>query len=147
MDRRKKSAAGGRYGLADAEADRRGFQYHPKNVLMHLRNIFQNGALPEYATAKDNLVVRQEGKRQVKRQLNHYNLGAVISVGYRVNAKQGAQFRIWATHAFVDSVDHAYVERQTGQLTYIAEQSSDIGLKVSECRDRVLQIRSGLTFA
>ena len=54
----------------------------PENVLIHLRNIFEEGELVEAATAKGFLVVRQEGQRQVRRRLKHYNLDAVISVGY-----------------------------------------------------------------
>ncbi len=69
----------------------------PENVLMHLKKIYNAGELKEDATAKDFLVVRTEGKRQVKRRLKHYNLDAVISVGYRANSKRGVQFRIWAT--------------------------------------------------
>ena len=64
---------------------------------MHLRNIYKTGELKKDATAKDFLVVRTEGKKQVKRQLKHFNLDAVISVGYRVNSKRGVQFRITGT--------------------------------------------------
>ena len=73
------------------------FDTTPENVLMHLKNIYKTGELDRDSTAKDFLVVRTEGKRQVKRQLKHYNLDAAISVGYRVNSKRGVQFRIWAT--------------------------------------------------
>jgi len=55
------------------------FQTTPENILMHLKNIFQEGELDQKATTKDFLVVRQEGKRQVKRKLKHYNLDAIIS--------------------------------------------------------------------
>ena len=51
----------------------------PENILMHLKNIFQEGELDQKATTKDYLVVRQKGKRQVKRSLKHYNLDAIIS--------------------------------------------------------------------
>jgi len=64
---------------------------------MHLKNIYLEGELDEKATTKDFLVVRTEGKRQVKRTLKHYDLNAVISVGYRVNSKRAVQFRQWAT--------------------------------------------------
>ncbi|WP_226825183.1 virulence RhuM family protein [Acidithiobacillus ferriphilus] len=73
------------------------FATTPENILMHLKNVYQEGELRESVTAKDFLVVRQEGKRQVKRQLKHYNLDAIISVGYRVNSTQATHFRQWAT--------------------------------------------------
>ena len=69
----------------------------PENVLMHLRNIFREKELEESATAKDFLAVRQEGRRRVQRRLKHYNLDAVISVGYRVNSHRATHFRQWAT--------------------------------------------------
>ncbi|HNB84233.1 MAG TPA: RhuM family protein [Pseudomonadales bacterium] len=73
------------------------FETTPENVLMHLKNIFAEGELDEPATAKDFLVVQTEGKRQVRRSLKHYNLDAIISVGYRVNSRRGVRFRQWAT--------------------------------------------------
>ena len=73
------------------------FTTTPENILMHLKNIYVESELDEKATTKDFLVVRTEGKRQVKRKLNHYNLDAIISVGYRVNSKRAVQFRQWAT--------------------------------------------------
>ena len=74
------------------------FDTTPENILMHLKNIFKDNELEESATTKDFLVVRTEGNRQVERKLKHYNLDAIISVGYRVNSKKGTQFRIWANN-------------------------------------------------
>ena len=73
------------------------FETTPENVVMHLKNIYADGELEEPTTAKDFLAVRMEGKRQVQRQLKHYNLDAIISVGYRVNSRRGVRFRQWAT--------------------------------------------------
>ena len=73
------------------------FDSTPENVLMHLRNIFASGELEAEATTKEFLVVRTEGRRRVRHRLNHYNLDAIISVGYRVNTKRGVRFRQWAT--------------------------------------------------
>ena len=69
----------------------------PENVLMHLRKVFATGELEAEATTKDFLVVQTEGRRQVRRRVKHYNLDAIISVGYRVNSKRGVRFRQWAT--------------------------------------------------
>ncbi|MCK0769739.1 virulence protein RhuM/Fic/DOC family protein [Chromohalobacter canadensis] len=73
------------------------FETTPENVLMHLKNIFSDEELAEEATTKDFLVVRQEGRRQVRRNIRHYNLDAIISVGYRVNSRRAVRFRQWAT--------------------------------------------------
>lgn len=67
------------------------------NISLHLKNIYRDGELEEPATTEDFSVVRQEGARQVRRQLKHYNLDAIISVGYRVSSTRATQFRIWAT--------------------------------------------------
>ncbi|MGL4942008.1 MAG: virulence RhuM family protein [Thermoguttaceae bacterium] len=67
------------------------------NISLHLQNIVESGELRLEATTEDFSVVRQEGTRQVSRTLKHYNLDAIIAVGYRVNSKRATQFRIWAT--------------------------------------------------
>ncbi len=67
------------------------------NISLHLKNIFTDNELDERSTTEDFSVVRQEGSRQVKRRLKHYNLDAIISVGYRVSSARATQFRIWAT--------------------------------------------------
>lgn len=84
----------------------------PENVLMHLKNIFKDNELAETATTKDFLVVRQEGSRQVKRKLKHYNLDAIISVGYRVNSSRATQFRIWATNTLKKHLVEGYTLNQ-----------------------------------
>jgi hypothetical protein len=73
------------------------FDCTPENALIHLKNIYETGELNEKATTKDFLVVQKEGSREVSRNIKHYNLDAIISVGYRVNSLRGTQFRIWAT--------------------------------------------------
>jgi len=73
------------------------FQTTPQNITLHLRAIYEEGELDTAATCKDYLQVRSEGKREVKRSLQHYNLDAIVSVGYRVRSPRGTQFRIWAT--------------------------------------------------
>src|SRR5688500_7491168 len=73
------------------------FDTSTDNVSLHLRNIFSDGELGDPATTEDFSVVQTEGRRNVTRTLMHYNLDAIISVGYRVNSKRGVQFRQWAT--------------------------------------------------
>lgn len=84
------------------------FDTTPENVLMHLKNIFQDHELPEPATTKEFLVVRLEGTRQVKRRIKHYNLDAIISVGYRVSSKRATQFRQWATRVLKEHLVQGY---------------------------------------
>jgi len=88
------------------------FDTTPENVLTHLQNIFKDEELIEQATTKKSLVVRQEGKRQVRRRIKHYNLDAIISVGYRVSSKRATQFRQWATQVLKDHLVQGYTLNQ-----------------------------------
>lgn len=73
------------------------FDTSTDNVGLHLKHIYAEAELSEGATTEDYSVVRKEGRRQVKRSIKHYNLDAIISVGYRVSSKRATQFRKWAT--------------------------------------------------
>ncbi len=73
------------------------FQTTQQNISLHLQSVYDEGELQPEATHKDFLSVRQEGGRQVSRQVRHYNLDAVLSVGYRVKSAVATRFRIWAT--------------------------------------------------
>ncbi len=93
----------------------------PENILMHLKNIYSASELIERATTKNFLVVRTEGKRQVKRKLKHYDLDAIISVGYRVNSRRAVQFRQWATARLKDYLVQGYALNKQ-RLTQHQEQ-------------------------
>jgi hypothetical protein len=73
------------------------FQTSPQNITQHLKALYQEGEIGEGATCKEFLQVRQEGKRSIRRSVRHYNLEAVLAVGYRVRSERGTQFRQWAT--------------------------------------------------
>lgn len=66
------------------------------SIVRHIRNIYKTSELEEEATCAKIAQVQQEGERTVKRQIKIFNLDLIISVGYRVNSKQGTAFRIWA---------------------------------------------------
>jgi len=73
------------------------FQSTPQNITLHLKALFEEGEIEEQATCKEYLQVRAEGTRSVQRSLKHYNLEAILAVGYRVRSNRGTQFRRWAT--------------------------------------------------
>ncbi|WP_262493713.1 virulence RhuM family protein [Niastella koreensis] len=73
------------------------FQTTKQNISLHIKNIYEEGELIEEGTVKEYLTVQNEGSREVKRNLQHYNLDVIISVGYRVKSHVGTHFRIWAT--------------------------------------------------
>lgn len=67
------------------------------NIGLHLKNIYAEGEIDPNSTAEDISVVRWEGRRQVTRRVRHYNLDAILSVGYRISSKNATLFRQWAT--------------------------------------------------
>jgi hypothetical protein len=67
------------------------------NINLHLKAIYAAGELAEAATIKSCLIVRREARRTVERPVKHYNLEAILAVGYRVRGHRGTQFRQWAT--------------------------------------------------
>ncbi len=85
------------------------FQSSKQNISHHIKSIYEEGELQPEATVKKYLTVRQEGKRQVKRELEYYNLDMIISVGYRVNSVRATQFRQWATQVLREFAIKGYV--------------------------------------
>jgi len=84
------------------------FDKDSDTIGLHLKNIYKSGELEKDSTTDKYSVVRQEGERRVNRNIQFYNLDAIISVGYRVNSKKGTQFRIWATKVLKDHVKKGY---------------------------------------
>ena len=84
------------------------FDTSTDNVSLHLRNIFLDGELEATATTEDFLVVRSEGGTRVRRRIRHYDLDAIISVGYRVNLKRAVGFRQWATRTLREHLVRGY---------------------------------------
>lgn len=84
------------------------FDTSSDNISLHLKNIFSDEELEKKATTKDFSAVQKEGNRKVRRTLTHYNLDAIISVGYRVNSKRGVRFRQWATSVLRDHLIKGY---------------------------------------
>lgn len=81
-------------------------------ISRHLRNIYREGELERGATVAKYATVQFEGEREVRRQVEYFNLDAVISVGYRVNSRRGTQFRIWATRVLRDHILQGYTVNQ-----------------------------------
>lgn len=78
-------------------------------ITKHLRNIYDSGELDKVSTCAKFAQVQQEGNRAVRRELEYYNLDAIISVGYRVNSSKATQFRIWATKTLKEFIIKGFV--------------------------------------
>ena len=85
------------------------FQTTQQNISQHVLNIYEEGELAPEATHKKFLSVRLEGKREVKRLLDYYNLDMIISVGYRVKSHVATRFRIWATQQLTEFVKKGFL--------------------------------------
>ena len=77
-----------------------------QNISLHVGNIYQDKELDDEGTHKKYLLVRQEGKRQVQREIDHYNLDMIIALGYRVQSPIAVRFRRWATQRL-----HEYIQK------------------------------------
>lgn len=119
------------------------FDTTPENILMHLKNIFRDAELDENATAKDFLAVQTEGKRRVERNLKHYNLDAIISVGYRVSSKRAVQFRQWATQRLREYLVQGYTLNQSRFDQNAAELQQALALIRKAARSPELSAEAG----
>ncbi len=77
-----------------------------ENISMHIKNIYKDGELENNSTNKKFLLVQNEGNRQVKRNIDHYNLDMIIALGYRVQSQVATRFRVWATQRL-----HEYIQK------------------------------------
>ncbi len=81
------------------------FDTTKQNISLHMKNVFSDGELIESSVVKDFLTTASDGKNY---QTQHYNLDAIISIGYRVNTKRGTAFRIWATQRLREYLVQGY---------------------------------------
>lgn len=105
-------------------------------ITKHLANVYDEGELEPGATSAKIAQVRREGSREVTRQLEHYNIDAVISVGYRVSSTQGTMFRKWATEKLVRFASRGFV------VDVERLKAPDEHDRVAELRDIIRDIRS-----
>ena len=111
------------------------FQTSTDNVSLHLKNIYATDELEEAATTEDFSVVRSEGRRKVRRKVKHYNLDAIISIGYRVNSKRAVRFRQWATRTLREHLVSGY----TLNKRRLAERGLDEARQTLELLARTLR--------
>jgi hypothetical protein len=105
-------------------------------ISRHLRNVFKDGELNFESTVAKNATVQIEAGREVKREIEYYNLDAILSVGYRVNSKQGTQFRIWANKILKDYLLKGYtinnrMNRLEDNFETLKNKVNEIGLQIN----------------
>lgn len=114
------------------------FQKSKATISEHIKNVFQEGELEPSATVRNFRTVQQEGNRTVEREIDHYNLDVIISIGYRVKSPQGTQFRIWATQRLKEYIIKGFVLnddrfKSGNSMNYFAELQERIReIRISE---------------
>lgn len=128
-------------------------------ILEHIRNVYEEAELHQNSTCRKFRQVQIEGKRKITRNVDHYNLDVIISVGYRVKSKRGTQFRIWANKVLKDYLVQGYalnekrLKEQTDKVKEL-EKSIEVFKRVADSyqlgRDEfagILNVISDYTYA
>jgi len=113
-------------------------------ISRHLRNVFGSGELERGATVARNAAVQHEGDRDVVREIEYFNLDAILSVSYRVNSKRGTQFRIWATRTLRDHLLRGYTLNESRlREKGLQEIEQAVGLLARTLTERALVTDEG----
>jgi len=128
------------------------FERDKSVISRHLHNIFDEGELSPGPTVALYATVQEEAGRRVQRQIEFYNLDAVISVGYRVNSRRGTQFRIWATSVLRDHIVKGYTlnARRLKELNQAVRLIADVAERRSmdgEDATALLRLAADYSFA
>ncbi|WP_312957609.1 virulence protein RhuM/Fic/DOC family protein [Stutzerimonas nitrititolerans] len=119
------------------------FDVQKAAISKHLKNIYQDGELEREGTVSKMETVRAEGKRQVVRQIEHYNLDAIISVGYRVNSRRAVSFRQWATRILREHLTQGWTLNQQRFETNARELEAALALVRKAAQSPALDMQSG----
>jgi hypothetical protein len=95
------------------------FQVKVPTINEHLKTLYADGELLPEATIRKFLIVRQEGNRKVSRNIDHYNLDAILAVGYRVRSVRSTQFRRWATERLREYLAKGFTLMVTRLVRYL----------------------------
>ena len=130
------------------------FNVESHNITYHIQNIYKQRELEKNPTTQKIRVVQKEGKREVERDVDHYNLDVVISVGYRVNSKKATAFRQWATSVLKSYIQNGYAingdkitnERFVSLESEVATLKSQIGEFKALVNDNAVKPKEGIFF-
>jgi hypothetical protein len=106
------------------------FESSKANISEHIKHIYQSKELVEHATVRNFRTVRKEGNRTIARELIHYNLDMIISIGYRVNSLRGTQFRIWATNVLKDYLLKGYAVNN--RMNRLEDKVDSLNAKINQ---------------
>lgn len=123
------------------------FETSADNVSLHLKNIYKEQELDENSTTEDFSVVRQEGNRKVKRTIKHYNLDAIICIGYRVSSYRATKFRQWATSVLKAYITNGYaVNAQKITEFRLLSLENEVSNIKSHIKSNTLELKQGIFY-
>jgi len=123
------------------------FEVTKQNISLHIIEIFKSNELNKIPTVKKYLTVQKEGNREVKRELEHYNLDVIISVGYRVNSKKATKFRQWATSVLKEYIANGYtINREKITQQRLLNLENDVDFIKSQIKDDALELKGQVFF-
>ena len=104
-------------------------------ITKHLQNIYDSAELDKEATCSILELVRQEGRRMVKRKIEYYNLDAIISVGFRVNTRRGIEFRQWANKVLKEYLLRGYVVNT--RISALEQHAAEQDIEIQQLKSKV----------
>ena len=123
------------------------FDRDVKTIGKHINNVFKDGEVLRSSTVANFATVQIEGDRRIAREIEHYNLDVIISVGYRVKSQKGVQFRKWATSILKEYIINGYAinkEKLNEQRLHSLE--NDISNIKSHIKDNTLELKQGIFY-
>ena len=123
------------------------FDKDVRTINDHIKKIYKDEELYEDPTIRKFRIVQKEGSREVSRDVNHYNLDVVISVGYKVNSKKATKFRQWATRVLKEYIYNGYsINREKITQQRIANLERDVEYIKSQIKDGAIEYKQGIFF-
>jgi prophage antirepressor-like protein len=123
------------------------FSVEVNTINYHIKNIFKEKELDKNPTIRKIRIVQQEGNREIQRDVEHYNLDMIISIGYRVNSKKATKFRQWATSVLKNYIQNGYAIN-THKITEqrLLSLENDMSTIKSHIKNNTLEVKQGIFF-
>ncbi len=123
------------------------FDKDVRTINDHIKFIYKEKELYEDATIRKLRIVQKEGNREVARNVSHYNLDAIISIGYRVNSKKATKFRQWATSVLKEYISNGYVlNREKITQQRILDLENDVKDIRKHIKNNTLELKHGIFY-
>ena len=123
------------------------FDSSKANISEHIKFIYRDKELDKISTVRKFRIVQKEGNREVKRDVEHYNLDMIISVGYRVNIKKATKFRQWATSVLKEYITNGYaINKEKITQQRLANLEDDVKDIKSHIKNTTLELKQGVFY-